>query len=234
MVRPVVCSVLLVLLLASCSAQQSPLSYVSLGDSLAVGVGASDPQERGYAPLFRDRLSEKTNREVKLTQLGVSGETSESFIGGYPDEGTSQLARAVKALQKQPGATVTLSLGGNDLLQSAGGTDADREAVIARYAANLDQILKTLKAASKPAPRITVLALYNPAPGSFTDEWIGRLNARIRAVAQRHDVAVADGDRAFRGRDEEYTRYARYPWDIHPTDKGYEALAKALAAASTS
>lgn len=217
------------LLLASCSAQQSPLSYISLGDSLAVGVGSSDPQERGYAPLFRDRLSEKTNREVKLTQLGVSGETSGSFIGGYPDESTSQLARAVKALQKQPGATVTLSLGGNDLLQFAGG--ADREAAIARYAANLDRILKTLKAASKPAPRITILALYNPAPGSFADEWIGRLNSRIRSVAQRHDVAVADGDRAFRGHDAEYTRYARYPWDIHPTDKGYEALAKALAAA---
>lgn len=39
-----------VLLFASSCAGEPPLTYVSLGDSLAVGVGASDPRERGYAP----------------------------------------------------------------------------------------------------------------------------------------------------------------------------------------
>ena len=204
--------------------ENPPPAYVSLGDSLAVGVGASDPEGRGYAALYRDALAEETRREVRFVQLGVSGETSESFIG-YPQRDSSQLARAEKALKRYPGATVTLSLGANDLLRTADATDAEREAAIARYGQNLDYILKRLGGASDPEPRIAVLALYNPSPGSFTDEWVGRLNREIRAVSEANGASVAAGDRAFRGHEREYVHY---PGDIHPTDKGYAALARAF------
>ena len=204
--------------------KKPPLAYVSLGDSLAVGVGASDPEERGYAALYRDTLAEEARREVRFVQLGVSGETSESFIG-YPQRASSQLARAEKALKRYPGATVTLSLGANDLLRTADAAEAEREAAIAWYAQNLDYILKRLGGASDPEPQISVLALYNPAPGSFTDEWVGRLNGEIRAVAEANGASVAAGDRAFRGHEREYVHY---PGDIHPTDRGYAALARAF------
>lgn len=209
----------------SSSTEEGPLTYVSLGDSLAVGVGASDPEERGYAPLYRDLLQEASGREVRLVGLGVSGETSESFINASDP----QIARAKSTLAENPGAVATLSLGANDLLAAGGGADAERETVLARYSENLDRILRTLQSASDPAPRVTVLALYNPAPGSFTDQWTGRLNAEIRSVAQRNGASVAAGDEAFRGNEAAYTHYARYPWDIHPTDEGYEALARAFA-----
>jgi lysophospholipase L1-like esterase len=94
------------LALAADCAGELPLTYVSLGDSLAVGVGASDPQEHGYAPLYREFLERETGREVRLVQLGLSGETSERFVKGPG----SQLARAEAALRKSPGATVTLSI----------------------------------------------------------------------------------------------------------------------------
>ncbi|MBA2691611.1 MAG: SGNH/GDSL hydrolase family protein [Rubrobacter sp.] len=216
-----------ILALASCASDESSTTYVSLGDSLAVGVGASDPGELGYTPLFRESLAEETGDDVRLVRLGLSGETSGSFIGAYPD-GDSQLVRAEEAVGENPGTVATLSLGGNDLV-GAGDTDAEREAAIVRYGQNLDYILGVLENASEPPPRVTVLALYNPAPGSFTDEWTGRLNAEIRAVADRHDtVSVADGDRAFEGNEEEYARHSEYPWDIHPTDAGYRALAEAF------
>ena len=225
--RATVVALLMIPLAASCGSEP-PLAYVSLGDSLAVGVGSSDPRERGYAPIYRDLLAEETGRNVRLVQLGVSGETSESFVSGADP----QLARAEAALHEDPGAVVTLSLGGNDLLRAANGTDAEREAALARYARNLDRILKDLRSASDPEPRISILALYNPAPGSFTDEWAGKLNETVRAVAARNGAAVAAGDEAFRGHEAEYARHARYPWDIHPTDKGHEALARAFAEAS--
>jgi acyl-CoA thioesterase-1 len=210
------------------TAEKPPPAYVSLGDSLAVGVGASDPEGRGYAALYRDALAEEARREVRFVQLGVSGETSESFID-YPQRASSQLALAEKALKRYPGATVTLSLGANDLLRTADATDAEREAAISRYGQNLDYILKRLGVASDPEPRIAVLALYNPAPGSFTDEWVGRLNREIRAVSEANGASVAAGDRAFRGHVREYVHY---PGDIHPTDKGYAALARAFARAT--
>lgn len=218
--------VLLLISLATSCGSAPPLTYVSLGDSLAVGVGSSDPQERGYAPLYRDLLEEETGREVRLVQLGVSGETSESFL----NSADPQLDRAEAALRQSPDAVVTLSLGGNDLLRVADATDAEREAALARYAENLERILKSLETGS--GPRVSVLALYNPAPGSFTDEWTGRLNENIRGVAARNGANVAAADEAFRGREVEYAHHARYPWDIHPTDRGYEALARTFAEAS--
>lgn len=225
----VVFLLLFTLALSAACAGGQPLTYVSLGDSLAVGVGSSDPQELGYAPLYQEVLEEETGREVRLVQLGLSGETSESFVS----EPESQLARAETILSDNPGATVTLSIGGNDLLREAEGTESGREAALDRYEENLDLILKTLKETSEPPPDITILTLYNPAPGSFTDEWSGRLNDTIREVAARNGVRVAAADRAFRGREAEYVRHERYPWDIHPTDRGHRALARALADAAS-
>lgn len=220
-------ALLLISFATSCASGPS-LTYVSLGDSLAVGVGSSDPRERGYAPLYRDFLTEETGRDVRLVQLGVSGETSETFLSG-PDP---QLARAQNTLRQNPGAVVTLSLGANDLLGAADATDAERESALTQYALNLDRILEDLAASSDPEPRVSVLALYNPAPGSFTDEWAGRLNEEIRSVAKNNGATVAAADEAFRGHEAEYAHYARYPWDIHPTDRGYAALARAFAKAS--
>ncbi|QIN78240.1 hypothetical protein GBA65_06645 [Rubrobacter marinus] len=227
LLRAAVVVLCLIPLAVSCGSEQ-PLTYVSLGDSLAVGVGSSDPRERGYAPVYRRLLEEETGRDVRLVQLGLSGETSESFLRGADP----QLARAEDVLRGSPGAVVTLSLGGNDLLRVADGTDARREAALAGYAGNLDRILKSLRDASGPEARFIVLALYNPAPGSFTDEWTGRLNEVVREVAGRNGAAVAPADEAFRGREAEYAHYARYPWDIHPTDRGHAALARAFAEAS--
>lgn len=227
MLKAVAVLLLTLALFTSCGGG-SPLTYVSLGDSLAVGVGSSDPRELGYAPLYKEVLEERTGREVDLIQLGLSGETSESFVKG---EG-SQLARAEAVVRENPGAAVTLSIGGNDLLQAADARVAEREAAIARYAENLDFILQTLKNVSEPPPSIIVLALYNPAPGSFTDEWSGRMNDEIREVAARNGVRVADADQAFEGHESEYVRHARYPWDIHPTDRGHEALVRSLSEAS--
>lgn len=218
-------AVLLSFIFFSCSAQVSE-TYVSLGDSLAVGVGSTDPVERGYAPLYRQALEKETGRDVRFVQLGIAGETGESFIDGYP--GGSQLSRAEGSLRQSPGSTVTLSLGGNDLMRTAGSTDAEREAAIETFGQNLDFILRKLNRSSDPVPRVIVLAYYNPSPGSFTDRWVGRLNEEIRSVAERNGASVAAGDRAFADRDGEYTRHDQYPWDIHPTDAGYEALTRAF------
>lgn len=222
-------AILLSFILFSCSSEGSE-TYISLGDSLAVGVGSTDPVERGYTPLYSQALEEETGRDVRLIQLGISGETGESFIGGYP--GDSQLSRAEEALSREPGSAVTLSLGGNDLMQTGEYTEAEREAAIEAFGRDLNFILETLGQSSDAASRITVLAYYNPSPGSFTDRWVGRLNEEIRTTADENGVRVAAGDRAFANRDGEYTRHEQYPWDIHPTDAGYEALTRAFVKAA--
>lgn len=217
----------LLVAVVSCS-QEEPLGYASLGDSLAAGVGSSNPSEKSYAALYREALEERTGREVEYRQLGLSGETAQSFIGEYP-EGDSQLVRAEEFLERYPGARVTLSLGGNDLLRVRDASDRQRREAISGYGENLGFILETLNEASDPPPRITVLTPYNPEPGGLADRWTGAMNEEIRTTARDHGASVAEGERAFRGTTEEYLRYYESgERDIHPNDRGYAALARAL------
>lgn len=223
----VLAATLLLSSLGSCS-REEPLGYASLGDSLAAGVGSSAPSETSYSALYRDSLKEQTGREVEYRRLGLSGETAESFIGEYPD-GDSQLVRAEDFLERYPGARVTLSLGGNDLLRLRGAPERELGRAVSEYGEDLDFILGTLDEASDPPPRITVLTLYNPEPGGFTNRWVGAMNEEIRATARRNGASVAEGERVFRGHAESYLRYYESgERDVHPNDRGHAALAQAL------
>lgn len=219
--------VLAALIFGSCSGEE-PLGYASLGDSLAAGVGASAPSETSYSALYHEALEERTSREVEYRQLGLSGETARTFIGGYP-EGDSQLVRAEEFLERHPGARVTLSLGGNDLLRARGDSERQKREAIADYGGDLGFILATLNAASEPPPSITVLTLYNPEPGALNERWVRTMNEKIRATASEHGASVAESERAFKGPTQEYLRrYESGARDIHPSDRGYEALARTL------
>lgn len=226
-ILPAVVAISALLVLASCSPRE-PLGYASLGDSLAAGVGSSNPSETSYSALYREALAERTGGEVEYRQLGLSGETAQSFIGEYP-EGDSQLVRAEEFLERYPGARVTLSLGANDLLRTRGDSDRQRREAISGYGEDLGFILKTLNGASDPPPSVTILTLYNPNPESLTERWVGAMNEEIRTTAGEHGASVAEGEVAFRGHTEEYLRhYESGERDIHPNDRGYAALARAL------
>jgi lysophospholipase L1-like esterase len=89
----------------------TPTRYVALGDSLAWGDGASDPQATGYIALLADYFAGMPHGGAKeLVNLSVRGETTTSFLEG-------QLAAAMAAIGDPTTDTrvVTLSLGGNDV-----------------------------------------------------------------------------------------------------------------------
>lgn len=225
--RLLISATLLVVSLASCS-QENTLGYASLGDSLAAGVGSSAPTEKSYSALYREALERHTGREVEYRQLGLSGETAESFIREYP-KGDSQLVRAEEFLKRHPGSRVTLSLSGNEMLHLRDVSGQRRRSAISDYGKDLDFILNTLKEASNPPPEITILTLYNPDPNGLTDRWIGAMNEEIRASADSHEISVAEARQAFQGHTSEYLRrYDNGKRDIHPNDQGHAALARAL------
>jgi lysophospholipase L1-like esterase len=96
--------------------------YLSLGDSLAVGVqpdssGASVPTDDGYPNKLYGMLRGK-DTQLRLVKLGCSGETTETMIHGgicsYP--GGSQLTAAEAFLRDHRGrvALVTIDIGAND------------------------------------------------------------------------------------------------------------------------
>lgn len=61
--------------------RQGELCYVALGDSLAQGVGASDP-ELGYVGLVARDLAARTGRRVRVVNLSVTGVRLAGVVGG--------------------------------------------------------------------------------------------------------------------------------------------------------
>jgi lysophospholipase L1-like esterase len=210
-----------VLLLAACGDDGGPPpNYLALGDSLAVGVGATDAATGGYVPRFHAYLQSEDglDTEVVLNNLAVSGETSDSFITD------GQLEAALAELTAGEVGVVTLDIGGNDALDFLDAPefevcypDLDQTAcftafgeALERFGDNFATILDRLRAAAGADTLIIVMTYFNPllgsgcAPGDLrTLSNIGLeglpgtlieegINDIIRRVAAEHDAKVAE------------------------------------------
>jgi acyl-CoA thioesterase I len=196
-----------VLTTGGCSAQaesQKALTYVAIGASDAVGVGARDPETEGWVPRFGARLGPN----VRLVNLGVRGST---------------LAQALEeqigpALDAQPDV-VSVWLAVNDL---------NARVPLDRYAADLDMLLAMLGSSHARVlvgnvPDLGSLAAYrgiDPVPlRSEVDRW----NAVIDETVARHGATLVD----LHARWQEVALHPEYlsADGFHPSTEGYQALA---------
>jgi lysophospholipase L1-like esterase len=162
-------------------AAAAPL-YIALGDSLAVGDGASDPSSTAYVPLFHEYLREALESpNLALMNLGDGGDTSAELIEhGHLTEAIHEIrARNFDESPDNDVDVVTLDIGGNDLLglfQSLvmPGTCPDVETSMANaeclnalqgaldgLSENFDQALDELEQAD-PGLLVLTADLYNP------------------------------------------------------------------------
>jgi acyl-CoA thioesterase I len=228
-------------------------TYLALGDSLAVGVGASSPSELGYVGRIAAAFP-----DVTLRNLAVSGETSASLISG------GQLDLALDAIRTAdpPVSLVTLDIGGNDLLRllwtepcaSAPGTDGCRQLVlmtVMQFEQNYQRILVDVSDAlgrHAPDARVVVLTYFNPFSGTDashesaadlallgTDGVVDcaragiterGMNDVIACVAADFGFSVVDVHPLFEGLGLELTHIGSD--DIHANDRGYEVIAGAF------
>src|SRR5438552_11940360 len=133
-----------------------PTTYVALGASDAVGVGARDPTTEGWVP----RLGATLGPNVRVVNLGVSGSTLSQALA-------EQLAPALDA---QPDV-VTVWLAVNDL---------NARVPLERYSGDLDTLLSQLSTTHARVlvgnvPDLGRLAVYrgvDPAPlQAEVDRW---------------------------------------------------------------
>jgi acyl-CoA thioesterase I len=202
-----------VLLTMACSARAQaarPLTYVSIGASDAVGIGATNPETEGWVPRFGARLGSN----VHVVNLGVSG----SLLAQALDE---QLGPALDA---QPDV-VTVWLAVNDL---------NARVPLETYAANLDALLGQLEATHARVlvgnvPDLGALAAYrgvDPAPlRAEVDRW----NVVIADTTARHGATLVDLFARWR----EVADHPEYlsADGFHPSSAGYQALADVFAEA---
>lgn len=164
---------------------EQPPAYLALGDSVSVGLGASDPATTGFVPLFRRTVgselspgqsqdppgAQQTAAYLKLRNIAVSGETSTTFItGGQLDAALAALVeRNQNSSEVDDVEVITLSIGGNDLTPLFATCPtvpleiclAEANTALTAFGGNLGSILVQLRTAAGPDTRIVVMTYYN-------------------------------------------------------------------------
>jgi acyl-CoA thioesterase-1 len=190
-----------------CSARAQaarPTTYVAMGASDAVGLGARDPVTEGWVPRFGARLGS----DARVVNLGVSGSTLAQAL----DE---QLGPAIDA---QPDI-VTVWLAVNDL---------NARVSLDQYAADLDTLLGQLETTHARVlvgnvPDLGGLAAYRGIdPGPLKAE-VDRWNRVIADTTAWHGATLVD----LYSRWQEVALHPEFlsADGFHPSSEGYQALA---------
>ena len=149
--------------------------YIALGDSIAEGRGATDPERLGYVGLFNGFYEEDHDGPETLTTYEQQDETSASIMA-------NQVANAVHMISDEDTdvEVVTLTVGGNDFLPLVGqepcasnpiGQECQTivAASMTAFSVNYPAILDELKAALDTDPgeeQLLVTTYYNPYKGT--------------------------------------------------------------------
>ena len=182
-----------------------PLTYVAIGASDAVGVGARDPDTEGWVPRFAARIG----GNPRVLNLGVSGSTLAQAL-------EEQLGPALDA---QPDV-VTVWLAVNDL---------NARVPLDRYAADLDRLLGALASTRARVlvgnvPDLASLPVFAGSNQARVRAEVDRWNQVIAATAERHGARVVD----LHARWNELAEHPEYVAQdgFHPSSAGYARLAE--------
>ncbi len=177
-------------------------------------------------------------------------------VGGIAHHGSytgSQLQAAINFLKEKRNqgrvSPITLEIGSNDVFpdwnQSTCTAGPNADADLARMDSNLTQVilprLLTALGAGRNAGNgdLHMLNYYNPfaqeCPGSVP--FVHMLNDHLQADAAQFRISVVDVYTAFGGDAGMASHICAYTWicdprfhDVHPTNQGYQVIAKAVEA----
>jgi acyl-CoA thioesterase I len=182
----------------------TPMTYVAIGASDAVGVGAASPEHEGWVP----RLGAQLGSDVRVVNLGISGST---------------LAQALKeqvepAVDAQP-ELVTIWLAVNDL---------NARVPLTRYEADLDRLLATVSQDGRcvlvgNVPDLTRAPAYARVDPQVLRATIQEWNSVIGSVVSRHGARLVDLDARWKELTERPELISAD--GFHPSSEGYELLA---------
>ena len=206
------------LILASVACQASgaasptvrPLTYVAIGASDTVGVGASAPEQESWPAVLHRRLPPGS----RLVNLGISG----SLVRQALDQ------QLPVALDSAPDL-VSVWLAVNDY---------GARAPLEPYLADLDRLLGELRSKTKAAvlvgnvPELSAI----PAAGRFDLRFVDRWNVGIDEVARRQEATLVD----LRLTWQEVREHPEYISSdgFHPSTAGYRRLADVFYASAAS
>lgn len=187
------------------SAAPRPLTYVAIGASDSVGVGATAPEAEGWVPVLVSHLPP----DSRLVNLGVSGTLLQQALD-------QQLP---VALDSDPDL-VTVWLAVNDL---------NARVPLSRYGDELDRLLGALRERTHAAilvgnvPDLARVPVYQQLDPRRVEREVDRWNQTIAEVVARHGAELVDLHTGWR----ELAEHPEYVGrdGFHPSSEGYRRLA---------
>ncbi|EKF36146.1 GDSL-type esterase/lipase family protein [Bacillus xiamenensis] len=199
-------------------------SYVAIGDSLTVGVGAR-LFGGGFAERYAVMLEKKLHTPVKLSVFAKSGLTTEDILQLFKQ---SDVRRAIAKAD-----IITITGCGNDLVQAVlqyeeGGDEKTLLQASMHCQTNFSKMIQEIAQIKKGQHQsycVYLMNLYNPFPDiPIAERWLQQYNQHLRLLASSPHVEVVDVYRAFEGHERDYLSLDQF----HPNHKGYQAMAEAL------
>ena len=232
---------------AAQNATPTPISYVALGDSLAVGVGASTGN--GYVARYKTALESDTGATVNLNNRAVSGISSAQLLSALQSDGNLRTAL-------QNAQVITFDIGGIDLLAarstykqnttSCGGADNQNclRTAVANFKTNWNGIIAQLHSLNAAA-NVRTIDIYNPfvvvdkAADTFPNDgglndfqvfkiYLDETNNHIRTTATGNGIALGRVYCSFNGvnGDIDPGSFSLIAGDgFHPNDAGHAVIA---------
>jgi lysophospholipase L1-like esterase len=239
----------------------SPHYYMALGNSLSFGYQPNFDFSSGFADdIFNDLHKANVAAVINYACAGETTETmiNGGCVARFAHKGSytgSQLQAAVDFLTtaRHEGrvSPVTLEIGANDVFadfnESTCSIGPNADADLATMDANLTETILPALVKALTTPRgaragdLHMLNYYNPfarvCPNSA--QFVHILNNHLQADAAKFRVPVVDVYSAFGGDNDTATHLCDYTWmcgdprfhDIHPTNLGYQVIAKAVESA---
>lgn len=198
------------------SHQQSAklITYVAIGASDTFGIGTDNPYDQNWATDLANLLGPS---HIHLINLGIPSITAHDAL----------LLELPIALDAHPDL-ITIWLGVNDIVANV---------PVSRYASDLNTLLARLRANSPHAriaianiPDLTLLPYFATVDSVALTQQIQSYNAVIASAAQRYGAILVDlTQQNYNLR--AHPEYISSNDGLHPTDIGYQQLAKVFYAA---
>lgn len=203
------------------------LHIVALGDSLTRGTG--DETGKGYIGVLMDEIKEKSKQDVQLTNLGISGQRSDSL--------KQQIQQTEVKRQLQTADMILVTMGGNDLFRGGQALlefeTEDIADIEKKFLENMNFIFQQIRA-SNPKANVFFIGLYNP----FTDLEQGKEMSQVvrhwnyqsaELSASFPNIVFVPTFDLFELKVNDYL----YTDKFHPNTKGYRLIAERVASLLT-
>ena len=208
-----------------------PISYVSIGDSLAAGQTPKREIDTGYSDLIAQEIGRNQPLAFFSKDLAFPGFTTTDVLERVQSKEAKPLL--------QNANVITISAGANDLLRliqsDAKSGSLTFQQIPVDYSLNgvrknMGKILSDLKKIS-PKAEVYVMGYYFAYPHardsqkSGTAQQLNRLNEVLAKVADEAGVQFVSVDAAF---GDSAIGKIPNPADVHPNAEGYRAMANSF------